>query len=89
MFLNTICTNVQEGRAPAATRGTHESMTDISISAQSSFAWYNTAQQKQMLRKKKGYGRCPEFLDASSPRTMSDTNAAQNCNMLPQQEYIL
>ena len=53
MFFNTICSNVQEGRAPAATRGTHESMTDISISAQSSFAWYNTAQQKQMLRKQK------------------------------------
>ena len=36
-----------------------------------------------------GYGRCPELLDAASAQTMSDTGAAQNCGMLPQQEYVL
>ena len=36
-----------------------------------------------------GYGRCPELLDAASAKTMSDTGAAQNCGMLPQQEYVL
>ena len=35
------------------------------------------------------YGRCPELLDASSARTMSDTDAAQNYEMLPQQDYVL
>ena len=42
-LLLTISTNFQEGRALAAARGEKEAVTDISISAQSDIAWYNTA----------------------------------------------
>ena len=52
-LFNTISTKFQEKLAPAAARGQKEAVTDISISAQSDIAWYNTATiaKRQALKK--------------------------------------